>query len=142
MNIDWTGLFFSAGGRVSRMPFLIAAALLIALMAIYEAVMEPKSMETLHWVSGVFVYGALFYGGACVLSKRLHDRGKSGWWAALVLAAVVICWPTPSGVLDFLGVIALAWAVIELAVMPGEQGANRYGPNPMRAPPPAVEAAA
>lgn len=137
-HIDWSGLFFSASGRVARLPFLVAAAVLIALVAFYEAMMEPESMETLHWVSGVFVYGALFYSGACVLSKRLHDRGKTGWWAALVLGAVVICWPTPSGVLDFLGVIALVWAVIELAVMPGEQGSNRYGPNPMRAPEPAA----
>ena len=138
-RIDWSGLFFSAGGRAARMPFLIAAAVLIALTGLYEAFMEHVSMETLHWVTGVFVFGALVYSGACVLSKRLHDRGKSGWWAALILAAVAICWPTPHGVLDFLGVIALVWAVIELAVMPGEQGANRYGPNPQKAP---VEAAA
>jgi len=132
-RIDWSGLFFSADGRAGRMPFIVAAVALIVLTAFYESLVEPESMGALHWVSGVFVYPALFYSGACVLSKRLHDRGKSGWWAALVLFAIVMVWPAPEGVLDFLGVIVLIWAVIELALMPGEQGANRFGPNPQRA---------
>ncbi len=133
-GIDWTGLFFSAEGRTGRTPFVVAAAVLIVLTAIYQSLVEPESMAALHWVTGLFVYSALFYVAACVLSKRLHDRGKSGWWAALVLFAVVMVWPAPHGVLDFLGVIVLIWATVELAVMPGEQGANRYGPNPQRAP--------
>lgn len=128
----------SAEGRMARLPFLACAMLLVALTALYEAVVEPESMAALHWVSGVFVYGALFYAGACLLSKRLHDRGKSGWWAALVLGAIVLCWPTPQGVLDFLGVVVLVWATVELAVMPGEQGANRFGPNPHAPADPAV----
>ena len=66
-----------------------------------------------------------------MLSKRLHDRGRSGWWAALILAAVVAVWPHPAGFLDFLFFLVLVWAFVELAVMPGEQGANRYGLNPM-----------
>ncbi|HYE43371.1 MAG TPA: DUF805 domain-containing protein [Caulobacteraceae bacterium] len=132
-RIDWSGLFFSAEGRASRTPFLIAAAILIVLTAVYEAVVEPQSMAALHWVTGIFVYGGLFYAGACVLAKRLHDRGKSGWWAALILFAIVMVWPAPYGVLDFLGVLVLIWAVVELAVLPGEQGSNRFGPNPRRA---------
>lgn len=132
-RIDWSGLFFSAEGRASRTPFLIAAAILIVLTAIYESVVEPESMSLVHGFTGLVVYPALFYSGACVLAKRLHDRGKSGWWAALILFAVVMVWPAPYGVLDFLGVLVLIWAVVELAVLPGEQGANRFGPNPTRA---------
>ena len=32
-----------------------------------------------------------------------------------------------------LGVLVMIWAIVELALMPSEQGSNRYGPNPMRA---------
>ncbi len=67
--------------------------MLIAVAAIYEAWVGA----TLHWLTGWFVYPALLYSGACVLSKRLHDRGRSGWWAALVLFALVAVWPTPHG---------------------------------------------
>lgn len=126
---DWGALLLSADGRIARAPFLIVAATLLGLAAIYEAVVGV----TLHWLTGWFVYPALIYSGACVLSKRLHDRGKSGWWAALILFALVAVWPQPVGFFDFLFGISLVWAAVELGVMGSEMGANRYGPNPLRA---------
>ena len=129
-QIDWGELFFSARGRAPRMPSLIAAATLLLIAAFYEAV----AGSTLHWITGWFVYPPLFYCGACVLSKRLHDRGRSGWWAALVLIATVAVWPQPSSFFDFFFTLVLIWAVVDLGVMPGEAGANRYGSNPLRPP--------
>jgi uncharacterized membrane protein YhaH (DUF805 family) len=124
----WGELFFSADGRSPRAPSLMAAGLLIAVAALYEAIVGP----TLHWLTGWFVYPALFYCGACVLSKRLHDRGRSGWWAALILFAVVAVWPRPDSFFDFVFAVVV-WAGVELGAMPGEAGTNRYGPNPLRA---------
>ena len=125
---DWGALFLSANGRVARTSFLIAAAILLGVASIYEAVVGV----TLHWLTGWFVYPALIYAGACVLSKRLHDRGKSGWWAALVLSALVAVWPQPIGFLDFVFGVSLIWAAVELGLLAGEEGANRYGPNPLK----------
>jgi uncharacterized membrane protein YhaH (DUF805 family) len=129
-QVDWGNLFFSAQGRLSRTPFLIAAAILFGVAVIYEAVVGET--VTLHWLTGWFVYPALFYCGACVLSKRLHDRGRSGWIAAVILVALVATWPRPVGFFDFLFMLAIIWAVIDLGVMGGEQGANRFGANPLR----------
>lgn len=126
-QMGFAELFFSAQGRAPRLPSLLAAGLLLFLAALYETTVTP----TLHWITGWFVYPALFYPGACVISKRLHDRGRSGWWAALILVSVVAVWPHPAGFLDFLFFLVLVWAAVELAVMPGEQGANRYGLNPL-----------
>lgn len=120
-------LFFSGQGRAPRLPSLIATAVLLTLAAFYEALVGA----TLHWITGWVIYPALFYAGACVLSKRLHDRGRSGWWAALILTSVVAVWPHPAGFLDFAFFLVLVWALVELALMPGEQGANRYGLNPV-----------
>lgn len=125
---DWSELFFSADGRASRMPSLIATTSLLILAVFYEAV----AGATLHWITGWFVYPPLFYCATCVLSKRLHDRGRSGWWAALVLVAVVAVWPQPHSFFDFIFTVVLVWAGVELGAMPGEAGANRYGPNPLR----------
>src|SRR3982750_349662 len=94
---DLAALLFSAEGRLSRTPFLATAALLIVLAAIYEAIVGV----TLHWLTGWAIYPLLIYCGACVLSKRLHDRGRSGWWAALILVSVVAVWPRPDSFLDF-----------------------------------------
>jgi uncharacterized membrane protein YhaH (DUF805 family) len=129
-QIDWSELFFSANGRAARMPSLIAAATLLIVLVFYEAV----AGATLHWITGWFVYPPLFYCGVCVLAKRLHDRGRSGWWAALVLASVVAVWPHPNSFFDFFFTLVLIWAGVELGAMPGEAGANRYGPNPLRPP--------
>ncbi|WP_334161362.1 DUF805 domain-containing protein [Phenylobacterium sp.] len=127
-QIAWGELFFSASGRAARAPSWLATLVLLAVAAVYEALVGP----TLHWLTGWFVYPALVYCGACVLSKRLHDRGRSGWWAALILVSVVAVWPHPNGFLDFVFFLVLVWAAIELGAMPGEQGTNRYGPNPLR----------
>lgn len=127
-RIGWE-LFWSASGRLARTPFLVACAVLIAIAAVYEAWVGP----TIHWLTGWFAYPLLLYGAACVLSKRLHDRGRSGWWAALVLFALVAVWPTPHGVGALIFTLILLWAAIELGVMQGEDGANRFGPSPLAA---------
>ena len=123
-RIDWAELFLSASGRLARTPFVIAAAAMIVLIALYQAVVHT----TLHWLTGWFVYPALIYAGACLLSKRLHDRGRSGWWAAPIIVAMIAIWPRPEGFLDFLFAMILVWALVELGLMGGEHGANRFGP--------------
>ena len=128
-QIDWVELFFSSTGRVARTPFLIAAAVLIAIAMIYEASMGP----TMHLLTGWIVYPGLLFSSACVLSKRLHDRGRSGWLAAIIILALIVVWPIPAGFLDFGFSIVILWAAVELGVMASEQGANRYGPNPAKA---------
>jgi uncharacterized membrane protein YhaH (DUF805 family) len=132
-QIDWGELFFSADGRAPRASSWIATVILLVVGAAYDNLAPAP----LHWITGWFVYPPLFYSGACVLSKRLHDRGRSGWWAALVLVAIVAVWPAPGrifGPLAFLFGLVVVWAIVELGVMPGELGANRYGPNPLRPP--------
>lgn len=123
-RIDWAELFLSATGRLARTPFVIAAVAILVLIALYEAVVHT----TLHWLTGWFVYPAVIYAGACLLSKRLHDRGRTGWWAAPIIVALIAIWPRPEGFLDFLFGLIVVWAVVELGVMGGERGANRFGP--------------
>lgn len=125
---EWAELFLSSNGRLSRTPFLIASAVILGVAVLYEAI----AGYTLHWLTGWLVYPALLFSGACVLSKRLHDRGRSGWWSLLILVAVIAVWPQPEHFLDFMFCLVIAWAVVELGVMGGEQGANRYGVNPLK----------
>ncbi|MDI7775042.1 DUF805 domain-containing protein [Asticcacaulis sp. EMRT-3] len=122
---DWTELFFSSSGRAGQAPSTIAAGVLLLILAMYESLVTGP----LQYMTGWIVYPVLLFSGACVLSKRLHDRGRSGWWAAVILAAFVMVWPAPHGFFDFLAVLVLVWALIDLCVMPGERGDNRYGPT-------------
>lgn len=127
-QLDWMELFFSSAGRLARGPFLIAAVVLLVLLALYEAI----TGTTLRLLTGWLFYPGLLFAAACVLSKRLHDRGRTGWLAAVVLVALVAVWPAPAGFFDFLFALVIIWAIVELGVLPGEQGDNRYGPNPMK----------
>ncbi len=123
-KIDWFEIFFSSSGRVGAVRFTIAALLLLLLLGVYDSTFK----SAMAWLSFV-VYVPLLFSGACVLSKRLHDRGRSGWWSAVILLAVAMVWPGPEGFLDFVAVLVLVWAVIDLCIMPGERGNNRYGPS-------------
>lgn len=123
---DWRALFTSAAGRCSRRQTWLAIGTLFLTSVIYEAV----AGETLKLLTFWFVYPALLAATACVLSKRLHDRGRSGWWAALVLLALSVSWPTPRGGWAVAALPVMVWAIVELGVLASEHGANRFGINP------------
>jgi uncharacterized membrane protein YhaH (DUF805 family) len=125
-RVDWRDLFASPVGRCPRGRFWFAAVALLALAAIYEAVFYPTVKLFTFW----FVYPALLASGACVISKRLHDRGRTGWWAALVLLGVVLTWREPSAARLLFALPIMVWSTVELGVLGGEQGSNRFGPSP------------
>ena len=111
--IDWRELFASPVGRCPRARFWLAAGALFILAAIYEAIADPTIKLLTFW----FVYPALLASAACVVSKRLHDRGRSGWWAALVLLGVMLVWREPDGARFLLAAPVMVWSVVELALV-------------------------
>ena len=123
----WRELFGSPVGRCSRARFWVAASALMSLLILYDVVTTPTLKLLTFW----FAYPALLASGACVVSKRLHDRGRSGWWAALVLLAMILIWRTPEGGRFILALPVMVWSVVELGLLTGEQGANRFGPSPL-----------
>lgn len=116
----------SSTGRLSRAAFLAAAAALLALAAAYGYGLQPRYGLRLGWI----VYPLLLFPTACILSKRLHDRGRAGWWAFLVVWALVEAWPKPSNLFGYVALLVLAATFVDLGLMPGEPGPNRFGPNP------------
>ncbi len=130
-HVDLKTLFVSAEGRLSRSIFLGAAGVLFLLLIVYEALTNV----TLRLLTGWIVYPILIYAAVCVLSKRLHDRGKSGWYTALIISALIGLWPYPDGPFDFLFLLVLIWTAVECGALSGEQGANRFGENPLRTAP-------
>ena len=129
-RIDWSELFFSLNGRITRMPFLSAAGLILTFMTLYESMVDNNL--ALQLITGVPVYGLLVFTSVCVLAKRFHDRGRSAWWSAPVIVAVALIVPYTANFWEFLAALFLVWSGVELAMMPGEQGSNRFGPNPQR----------
>jgi len=98
------------GGRVILAPFLASIALCVAL----------------GWMV------------VAVAAKRLHDRGKSGWWLLLFVVAPLVLMETGAITSDDaarapLALAALAlhgWSFVELGCRRGVAGPNRFGPEP------------
>lgn len=133
---------------------LIAAALDIAVFGIFFRVTAPD--EALYAAEGPSVFGSLltlavFLPMLAVTWRRLHDTGRSGFWALLpmggAMAAVVpfaailaIGYGNPYNTHDEI-FIPLTILMMALAVVPGlvllwwlasrgDAGENRYGPVP------------
>ena len=126
---DLVELMLSSTGRLSRAAFLGAAAGLVVLAAAYEYGLHRGLGLEAGWI----VYPLLLFPTACILSKRLHDRGRAGWWAFLVVWALIEAWPQPTNLFGYAALAVLAVTFLDLGLMPGESGANRFGPNPAAA---------
>jgi uncharacterized membrane protein YhaH (DUF805 family) len=116
----------SSTGRLSRAPFLACAAVLLAIAAGYEYGLVRLLGAHAGWV----VYPLILFPTACILSKRLHDRGRAGWWGFLIVWALVEAWPQPRTWFGYAGVLVLVVTFLDLGLMPGQPGANRFGLKP------------
>lgn len=108
-------LLFSPTGRVRRRAFWAGSTLVTALFLL----LSPP-IETVAGRWGMLAAFLPFYWSAiCLMRKRCHDIGRSGWWLLLLL----------------LPIIGLLWMIAVLAFRRGNPGSNQYGPDP-RTPPP------
>lgn len=96
-----------SGRREFWMFFLFNLVVTIVLSALDRALWHGDTQ-----ILG-FVYSlAVIVPGLAVAVRRLHDTGRSGWWALL-------------GIIPFLNLILLV-----LCALRGEDGTNAYGPPP------------
>ncbi len=114
---------FSFKGRLRRSDFWLYSTLVFAVMVTAAGLAgallnidvadrsDPRALGLQIAVIAFFMWPNL-----AVCAKRLHDRDQSGWWILL----------------SFLPVIGNAWMIINLGVMRGTAGANRYGTDPAR----------
>jgi uncharacterized membrane protein YhaH (DUF805 family) len=68
--------------------------------------------------------------------RRLHDRGRTGYW--LLLYYCVPLWASRHTGLDTAGLAYLAvalgvtvWALVDLGVLHGDAASNSFGPSPL-----------
>lgn len=127
LGVSLPFLFLSPKGRIERRAFVIGVIVLVAILALFQW----RAVGTWwHVTVGWVFYPAWVYAAACVLAKRLHDRGRSGWWAAGILIGFNFVWPWPDTLISLLALIVVAWGAVELGWMKGEEGTNRHGPPP------------
>jgi uncharacterized membrane protein YhaH (DUF805 family) len=87
----------------------------------------------------VVVTPIVVWGCAAITVRRLHDRNRSGWWLIpfLVVPGLFDQFESRLGislpVLVLATVVAMLgiWAFVELVILKGTTGANRFGPDPL-----------
>jgi len=110
-NVLWALTAFD--GRVNREVYwlgnIMCALVAVPLMApSVDATTEAVTLGPLT----PFVFVALLWTEIALAVKRLHDRGLTGWIAATL-------------VVPFLNVAAF----VAIGLIPGDKGANAYGPR-------------
>jgi uncharacterized membrane protein YhaH (DUF805 family) len=143
---DWLHVFFSLKGRINRkeywggtlasLPLSIFLILLISdsIRTSPTGLPEPEQ----HALAGAISFVAMSYVNMALLRKRMHDFGRSGWWATPVIiilmiahvgAAVIQRHPSPqeaAGVGAAFVLLFVCWLIIGLHR--GDPGSNKYGP--------------
>lgn len=117
------GWFWWLGGRASRREYWVYVGLLILLSLVLRY--APPIVGLVFNMVLIFVQ-----------IRRLHDFGRSGWWAAAAMLASLV----PAAPLVFLageGVAILVGTAIALVLivligaLRGDVGDNRFGPPPL-----------
>lgn len=128
MEQSWTWFWFSFEGRISRSAYWLRCVLpivvLYPLVALSDMVtglyvtasqLNPDLPDTGQgWgLQSILLQLLLIYPTLAVSAKRLHDRNRTGW---MLLAACI----------PFLNL----WVWVELCLLSGTRGRNRYGAEP------------
>src|SRR5699024_5325616 len=159
--MDFRYLYTSFDGRINRKPYWLAGITLgIGLVVLSLIVVVPLAAASpiLGSLAGLVLMLASLYPVVALGVKRLHDRGKSGQLMAVFiapgliyqignllgitrsaheLAGQTVMLPNMLG--SILGLLSLAvgiWALVELGIRKGSNGANAFGPDPLDSPVP------
>jgi uncharacterized membrane protein YhaH (DUF805 family) len=113
-NIDWGHLLFAFDGRINRAKFWVAVAVTWVAAFVVIGIVAAMNSSFGYLIGGVFYIG-LIWVGLAISIKRWHDRDKSGWWILI----------------SFIPLIGPIWALVETGFLPGTEGPNQYGPDPL-----------
>lgn len=106
--------YFSATGRMNRKRYWVNYFVLpvLVMLAIFGLGLLTQS-KAIGWllILSSFVLGVA---SICAGIKRLHDRGRSGWFYLVLYVPIVQFWP-----------------LVEILFLQGTEGTNRFGTNPL-----------
>ena len=123
---------FSIKGRIGRRDFWIWIAIWAVTMVTLFSLAGGGLVDL---QTATFMLVCLLWPTAAVTIKRLHDRGKSGLWALLMVLAWMLLagnWSMLPGVWQwgvgrFIPTLIIVMMLIDLGAFVGTQGENKYG---------------
>ena len=141
--MDWKYLFTSFDGRINRAKFWAAIGVFFALGIvglIIDSVLGTRvtvggGLQV--GIVGIIISLASIYFALAVYAKRWHDRDKSGWLSAVLIvvfvvaAIVTMVAPALATVIAIVELLVAIWFIVELGILQGTKGPNKYGPDPL-----------
>jgi uncharacterized membrane protein YhaH (DUF805 family) len=139
--VDWFGLFLRLDGRIGRKAFWAGFIAVIGGLLLADMITRGVG------AAGILTF-VLLYPLVAVMVKRLHDRGRSGWWAAVVAAPVGVSIlaalfarfvgfgeagiqaAATGGIWISVAILAVV-AIVELGFRRGDPGYSEHGPPPL-----------
>jgi uncharacterized membrane protein YhaH (DUF805 family) len=148
--VTTTQMLFSFRGRLHRAPYWVATLALMLMLVVgflVTFIVTARASSIGEGLLGLAVVMAVLlvthipplWIALAVGAKRLHDRNKSAWWLLLFYLAPALLnlaaeKAAGSGVAFTVAGIAVSiWALVELGVLRGTAGPNRYGADPLAA---------
>ena len=141
----FTEVMFGYRGRIGRIWFWLGLMTTTAIAGFIASIVAGTFDgvgEYGRFLSVVAIAGLVAWMSSAVTVKRLHDRNRSGWWYLLYgivpPGAFLLAINAQSdgdlvaaSILYGLSIVAFFWVVIELGLMRGTRGDNRFGSEPV-----------
>lgn len=123
---------FSFKGRIGRRDFWIWVGLWFVGMLVLFTLASKQWLEI---KTAAFALVCMLWPTAAVMVKRLHDRGRSGLWALLMILAWMLLagnWVMLPGMWQwvvgrFVPTVILVMMLVDLGAFVGTQGENKFG---------------
>jgi uncharacterized membrane protein YhaH (DUF805 family) len=144
LRLTWWKLWFRWRGRIGREWFWLGYIMIAIIGGAANAavfVLKPPGIAAI--AASALVGLLTLYTFLSVAIKRLHDRGKSGWWIILYYFVpggfigpaekLRVLFPEWWWISPAIGGLIFLWALIELGFLRGK-GPNRYGEGAMDEP--------
>ncbi len=134
-------MFLRLDGRIGRKGFWLGFAAAVAALVAIDLAARGTALVLL-------LAPFALYALAAVIVKRLHDRGRSGWWSLLIVTPLVAGFAAAPlarlvglgerGIQTFVVAVTwlaiagvVAWIVVDLGLQDGEPGYTEHGPPPL-----------
>lgn len=147
-------LFLSFDGRIARGQWWLGVIIMVVIGLVLGFVLALVfGTGILGQVVSLLLTLALLYPFVALATKRLHDRGHDAmprvaiFFAPGLLLTVMqtfgigfrtevvagVAVQTPSllgGIVGIVSLVVAIWALVELGILRGQDGSNRFGPPP------------
>jgi uncharacterized membrane protein YhaH (DUF805 family) len=138
---DWRN-YFSFQGRLNRKPYWLMSLVLIGVaFAAFIVIAMLAALLKLAWILAAPLLIALVWGSMSIAARRLHDRNKSAWWLLLYQGLPMVLsflqglmklgGAGPASLLGAIGFCLSMWVLVDLGILRGTSGANRFGDDPL-----------